>query len=237
MLGFSLSRLHYFNFDGEFSKSTAPGYWYYFGHGAKRIAMIVHFAGALPAGILMVLQFTPIIRHKFLLFHRLNGYLVLFLLLVSNISVCVVFPHNHSGNRIAAQSAEAFLVIITTAGMGLAWWNIRRLQIDQHRAWMLRTMFYFGSIITSWIFGNIASWIVTSMGGYYNVWTCDEIDFLYKQYGLEGTPEDLYPQCFSPRATPETPVVVTASRASTAGPEQAGSSSTVPFGSMVSSFP
>lgn len=233
MLGFSLSRLQDFNYDKLFAINIAPGYMYYFGSGSYRVGMILHLAAALPAGILMVLQFTPVVRYKFINFHRINGYFVILLLSVSNLSACIVLRHNHGGNRIAAQSAEAFLVIITTTGMALAWWNIRRLQIDQHRAWMLRTMFYMGSIISSRVITDIASVILTRMGGYYQVWTCDEIDHVYREYGLGGIPYDKYPQCLDPTMTLDGRVVVDAALIATA-PERAGTSSTVPFGAAVS---
>lgn len=232
MLGFSLSRLQDFNYDQVFSVNINPGYMYYFHAGSYRVGMIMHLAGTLPAGILMVLQFTPSVRRRFLLFHRINGYAVLLLLLAGNAGACIVLRHNDSGSRIAAQAAEAFLVIITTIGMALAWWNIRRLQIDQHRAWMLRTMFYFGTIVTSRVMDNIASVVVTRLGDYYMVWTCDEIDFLYKQFGIQGILETKYPQCLIPNGTLDGRVVVNAARLLTE-PERAGSSGSLPFGAAV----
>ena len=60
MLAFSLSRPQDFNYDELFSINIAPGYMHYFSKGSYRVGMILPLAGALPAGILMVLQFTPI---------------------------------------------------------------------------------------------------------------------------------------------------------------------------------
>lgn len=237
MLGFSLSRLQFFNYDNIFAMNAAPGFMYNFSHGVTRVGMILHLAGALPAGVLMVLQFTPIIRHKLLLFHRINGYIVLFLLLVSNVAACMVIPHNHGhgASRIAAQTAEAFLIIVTTLGIAMAWWNIRRLQVDQHRAWMLRTMFYYGTIITERILNHAATAIISKMGGYYGVWTCDELDYVYTTYGMGELNADDYPHCFEPGATAQTPVVVNAALIPTAV-EQTSESSTVALGSMVSTL-
>jgi len=237
MLGFSLSRLQDLDYDHIFKEEFAlvTGYWYYFHNGSFRIGMIIHLSTVLPAGILMVLQFTPVIRHKFITFHRINGYIVLFLLLMSNASACVVLRHNQGGGaRIAAQTAEVFLVIITTLGMAMAWWNIRRKQVDQHRAWILRTMFYMGTIITSRVINEIASPIITRIGGYYGVWSCDEIDFLYNRLGLQF-PETDYPQCLLPDGSVDRAfrVAVNATRLVTK-PEQYGSSLIQPFGANVS---
>ncbi|KAI4217437.1 MAG: hypothetical protein LQ351_000032 [Letrouitia transgressa] len=211
--------------------ALVPGYWYYFNHGRFRVGMIMHLATVLPAGILMVLQFTPVIRQKLITFHRINGYVVLSLLLTSNAAACVVLPHKQGGGaRTATQTAEAFLVIITTIGMAMAWWNIRRKQIDQHRAWMLRTMFYLGTIITSRVINFISSPIISRMDNYYGVWSCDEIDFLYKNLGLPF-PEAEYPQCLSPDGTlnPLFRVAVKATHHLTK-PEQYGTSHIQPFG-------
>jgi uncharacterized membrane protein len=237
MLGFSLSRLSDLDFDHHFKDGFAlvPGYWYYFHDGHYRVGMIMHLATVLPAGILVVLQFTPVIRKKFITFHRINGYTVLLLLLISNGAACVVLPHKQGGGaRTATQTAEAFLVIITTLGMAMAWWNIRRKQIDQHRAWMLRTMFYLGTIITSRVINFISAPIISRIDNYYGVWSCDELDFLYKNLGMPF-PEAEYPQCLLPDGTLDSGfrVAVKAAQLLTK-PEQFGSSHIQPFGANVS---
>jgi uncharacterized membrane protein len=237
MLGFSLSRLPDLDYDHVFKDDFAlvPGYWYYFSQGSYRVGMIIHLATVLPAGILMVLQFTPVIRHKFITFHRINGYTVILLLLISNASACVVLRHNQGGGaRMAAQTAEFFLVIITTIGMAMAWWNIRRKQIDQHRAWMLRTMFYMGTIISSRVLNEMAAPIISGIGGYYGVWNCDEIDFLYKNLGLPFPAAD-YPGCLLADGTVNRAVNVAVHAVrDESRPERFGANVIGPFGANVS---
>jgi hypothetical protein len=46
------------------------------------------------------------------------------------------------GGTTTTQSWIGALFILTTVGLGLAYYNVKVLQIDQHRAWMLRTWFY-----------------------------------------------------------------------------------------------
>ena len=46
------------------------------------------------------------------------------------------------GGTLATQALIGTLVILTTVGLTLAYYNIKRLQVDQHRAWMIRTWFY-----------------------------------------------------------------------------------------------
>ncbi|KAH8797730.1 hypothetical protein F5884DRAFT_687721 [Xylogone sp. PMI_703] len=232
MFGFSLSRLQFYNYNKIFSVNINPGYMYYFRSGSYRVGMLMHLCGCLPAGILMVLQFVPAIRHFSIIFHRINGYIVLILLLISNAGACIVLPHPDSGTRVGIQSAEAMLVILTTCSLTMAYWNIRRLQIDQHRAWMIRSMFIFGVIISSRIIDNIAAVIISRIGTYYTVWTCDQIDYTYRQFGIEGILEKKYPQCLIPNGTLDGRVVVKAVH-SVLEPESAGASGSIPFGAAL----
>ncbi|KAL6155879.1 hypothetical protein ACJQWK_05399 [Exserohilum turcicum] len=235
MLGFSLSRLKDLDYDGHFKHSFAlvPGYWYYFHAGAYRYGMLIHLACILPAGILMVLQFTPVLRHKFLMFHRVNGYVVLLLCLISNAAAFVVIRHKAGGNRTTSHAVETLMGISTTIGIVLAWWNIRCKQVDQHRAWMLRTMFYMGVTISARLINLGASQITTRLGNYWAVWMCDEIGFLYKNYDLPF-PSQTYPGCFLPNGDLDRWKRVVVKAAETPGQlEQLGASYVLSFGTML----
>ncbi|KAH4810860.1 hypothetical protein HBI49_089120 [Parastagonospora nodorum] len=235
MLGFSLSRLPDLDYDGHFREKFAlvPGYWYYFGFGHYRYGMLIHLASVLPAGILMVFQFTPVIRHKFITFHRINGYIVLLLCLVSNASAFVIIPHKQGGNRITSHAVEMLMCIITTIGIFMAWWNIRRKQIDQHRAWMIRTMFYMGVTITARLINLAAGKVISRFGNYWSVWMCDEISFLYTNLGMDFPKAD-YQECFLPDGSLDRwkRVAVHAVQ-NHAKLEQLGSNAVAPFGTML----
>jgi len=103
--------------------------------------MQLHLYTILPAGCLVVLQFVPVIRHKVILLHRLNGYLVIALSLVSSAGTVIILPHAFGGD-FATVTIGGALVISTTFAYAMAVINIKLLQIDQHRAWMLRTWAY-----------------------------------------------------------------------------------------------
>jgi hypothetical protein len=45
--------------------------------------MMIHLYTILPAGFLVFFQFIPAIRYKVILLHRINGYLIISLTLVS----------------------------------------------------------------------------------------------------------------------------------------------------------
>jgi hypothetical protein len=143
MLGFVLARFSYLDIDGMFHKSTAPSEWLIYRDGLERYGITIHLSACLPAGFLMVWQFLPIIRHKFLIFHRINGYIVILLVFVSNAGALMIAKRAFGGTLLT-QMGVGVLAIMITISISMAYYNIKRLQIDQHRAWMLRTMFYMG---------------------------------------------------------------------------------------------
>ncbi|OJD31010.1 microtubule associated protein [Diplodia corticola] len=240
MVGFSLSRLYFYDFDGIFAKESAPGAMSDYHEGKYRVGMLLHLAACLPSGLLLVLQFVPGIRHRWLLLHRINGYVVLFLVIISNAGACIVLGRRESGTRVATQSAEATMVIMTTVSMSAAYWNIKRLQIDQHRAWMLRTFFYYGVIITNRIIDSIAAVVISAYGGYYTVWSCRMMEYTYAEAGLRTLQQD-YPGCFSSSSPSGGPAkfdgrahVVVEAIHDVNQPPNLGASLTIPFGTSVS---
>lgn len=109
--------------------------------GVPRIGMFLHLAAILPAGVLACLQFLPVIRHKVMIVHRVNGYVVLVLSLIGAIGALMV-TRNAFGGTLDIQVASGVLSIAFIGSMIMAYINIKRLQIEQHRAWMLRAWFY-----------------------------------------------------------------------------------------------
>ncbi|KUJ21490.1 uncharacterized protein LY89DRAFT_610080 [Mollisia scopiformis] len=234
IFGFVLARISYLNVTGtsarSFRKSAAPGEWYFFHQGHYRVGIILHLAGCLPAGFLAVWQFVPVIRHKALLFHRINGYVVILLSLIANAGALMI-ARRAFGGGLDVQSVVGVLAILTTTSLALAYYNIKRLQIDQHRAWMLRAWFYFGTIITTRLFMLASAAIITRSGNYYQVQTCGEVAFNFG--GAWTNPRTLppptlkmYPQCVN--GTNDTPIVVNANMNGL--PEQIGAGLGLSFG-------
>jgi uncharacterized membrane protein len=113
--------------------------------------MKLHLYCILPAGILVCFQFVPAIRHNIILLHRVNGYFVITLSLISSAGVLIVARQAFGGD-FSTQTYVGLLVILTTLGYLMAWINIKLLQIDQHRAWMMRTWTWVGltSLARNW---------------------------------------------------------------------------------------
>ncbi|XMA13781.1 hypothetical protein WAI453_006572 [Rhynchosporium graminicola] len=216
MLGFTLARFSYMNIGGDASSSyksgSAPGEWYYARSGHYRFGITLHLVTIIPAGFLAVFQFIPVIRYKALLFHRLNGYLILLLSLLGNVGALMI-ARRAFGGALDVQSAVGVLAIITTTSLILAYVNIKRLQIDQHRAWMLRAWFYFGVIITTRIIMIISALIISTQKDYYSTRPCGEIAFIVSgSSDLSNQPEfftQKYPGCVN--ASKNTPAIVNAS--------------------------
>lgn len=173
----------------------------------------------------MVWQFVPVIRHKLLIFHRINGYIVVLLSLCSNAGALMI-ARRAFGGGLATQTAIGTLVMVTTLSIGMAYYNIKRLQIDQHRAWMLRTFFFMGTIITERLIQVISALIITMVGSYYQVQSCDEVAFIR---GSMAKAVSLYPQCASMPGSAPLPVNANFN----AGPESIGASLGLNFGSAM----
>ncbi|KAL5388625.1 hypothetical protein PMIN06_003051 [Paraphaeosphaeria minitans] len=202
LFGFTLARFMYLNFGGVFCPSggsngmvgAAPGecYWYRTFDWYKA-GIILHLAGILPACILVVLQFTPAIRHKAIIVHRVSGWLAMLLWTVSVVGALMIARRAFNGG-IDTQAWIGLVGFGSTICFVLSIWNIKKLQIEQHRAWMLRGWFYAGSIITNRIILIIATNIISAVGSYYTVWPCAKI--AYTMRSDEATLE-AYPECAS----------------------------------------
>ncbi|KAH7370207.1 hypothetical protein BKA65DRAFT_487870 [Rhexocercosporidium sp. MPI-PUGE-AT-0058] len=216
MLGFTVARLSYLNIGGSASSSfkngSAPGEWYNYRSGHYRIGITLHLVTIIPAGFLAVFQFIPVIRHKFLLLHRLNGYTILLLSLLGNVGALMI-ARRAFGGGLDIQGAVGLLAIMTTLSLGMAYYNIKRLQIDQHRAWMLRAWFYFGAIITTRIIMIITALIISTQKNYYATRPCGELAYIRSgSSDLDNQPASFtqrYPQCVN--GSEMTPVPIIAS--------------------------
>jgi hypothetical protein len=94
LMGFSLARLQYLSYNGIFcgggNSGAAPGECYYYTRDHYKIGMMLHLFCIIPAGLLACFQFVPVIRHKFIMVHRINGYIVLLLALIGIASKWII---------------------------------------------------------------------------------------------------------------------------------------------------
>lgn len=146
LLGFTLGRAPYLDYYGVFCKPksltpgfhAAPGECYFFLNGRQeQIGMMMHLYGIIPCCLLLFFQFMPVVRQKAVMFHRINGYIVIVMMAVALVGGLMV-TRNSFGGDVSFQVANVLLGVSVTMCLALAMVNVKRLQIDQHRAWMLR---------------------------------------------------------------------------------------------------
>lgn len=139
LIGFALARFMYLNFSGKLCgpNGVLPGECYFYETKKGKAGILLHLGAVLPAAFLVVFQFVPGIRHKFLILHRINGYVVMLLGVVSTVGVVIIARRSFAGG-LDMQTASGAASIIFIGGQALAYYNIKRLQIEQHRAWMIR---------------------------------------------------------------------------------------------------
>ncbi|RYC64664.1 hypothetical protein CHU98_g1566 [Xylaria longipes] len=233
---FALSRLEYLDFWGVFCNpnpargaGALPGECFYFTKpGRYQIGIILHLATILPGSILACLQFVPVIRRKVILVHRINGYLVIVLAILGTAGALMI-ARRSAGGGVEVQTLVGLLAILFIGSLVIATVNIRRLQIEQHRAWMIRAWSYGGIIITLRIGLFIGALVISSIGGHYVTQPCDKINFILK--GQNATMQS-YPECapFFSGENPDQQAVVLANLYGNNGAE-VGASFNAIFGS------
>ncbi|KAL6857746.1 hypothetical protein ACO1O0_005188 [Amphichorda felina] len=240
LVGFILARLQFLDIDGRFcprvpasdGSTGMPAACYWVVHFVRyRVGMLLHLAASLPAGLIAVFQFVPGIRHHFILYHRIAGYVAITLAVVGNIGACML-ADTAMGGALPLQALTGLVTLLTAASLGLAVYNIRRAQLDGHRAWMLRSWAIMGFIVTLRIIqfpmiSIIARWPAAAK--YVSV-SCAELQYIYfgKQRLGEGTftrdaldtYEAAYPDCAA--ASPANSSAVHVSIKGVSNPTDAG---------------
>lgn len=205
-MGFTLARLQYLSFYGIFCNAAsttggaAPGECFWYTIPRYHVGIVMHLACILPAAFLAFFQFVPVIRHKVIIYHRIAGYIIIILVFGGCASALVIADRCFGGTA-STSTGIGLLAIFTTFGVCNAYYNIKRLQIDQHRAWMLRVWFWMSSIISLRIIQKAAVAIISMYPtGFYNLMSCGEILFIYESYtnstkAATGATYGLYPAC------------------------------------------
>ncbi|KAK2787585.1 hypothetical protein FQN53_005035 [Emmonsiellopsis sp. PD_33] len=175
LMGFTLARLQYLDYYGIFCGSPGIGECYFFTKGIEEIGLLMHLATILPAGFLVCFQFVPAIRHKAIMVHRINGYLILALSAVSTVGAWMAARHAFGGS-LETQMGIGLVGILFVVCMTLGYINIKRLQLEQHRAWMMRGWVYASCIITLRLIMSIMATIIAGKD-YYTAKQCAQVDY------------------------------------------------------------
>jgi len=99
---------------------------------------------------------------------------------------------NHSfGGTLDTQISIIVFALAVYTALALGVYNVWRLQLDQHRKWMLRAMVWMAAITTQRIWMFVLA-ISLPKGGYQFIWTCEEARFTELNSTLFTT---MFPQC------------------------------------------
>src|SRR5215469_4179005 len=115
---------------------------------------------------------------------------------IPNLLISTYFSSLSIGD-IPTQSGTGGVSIVVITCFGLAIYNIKRLQIDQHRAWMLRAWIYSTFVITQRVLMIIIPYTLSrwSQITLYAMISCDELAYLYQP--KPGMLEANYPACLA----------------------------------------
>ncbi|KAH6669220.1 hypothetical protein B0J14DRAFT_598183 [Halenospora varia] len=180
-------------------KSAGEVYWFSKA-GMLDIGMQVHLWSVVPAGILLPLQFLPIMRRKYMYAHKLAGRLLFILLMIGNVTALMIVKRSFGGT-LDTHVFASVLAVANTFSMYKAWSSIRNLHIDQHRAWVLRTWAYACSILSLRIamYPIVIAYRIFQSTGYKYVHSCAEIIYMYAYKQLPSSSisamYERYPSC------------------------------------------
>ncbi|KAL5866881.1 hypothetical protein ACKVWC_010771 [Pyricularia oryzae] len=190
LMGFSLARMPYLDYWGTFQRGKRSEK-YYFEGGHVQVGMMLHLFTIIPASFLACFQFVPAIRHRAILVHRVNGYVVVLLSLASTVGALMI-ARRAAGGTVDTQTATGFLAVVFVGALAMSYYNVKRLQIEQHRAWMLRAWAYAGAIVTMRLI-FVVMIFVNSARGYSTVRECSQVD--YEMEGDRDSVLRLFPGC------------------------------------------
>ncbi|RDW75990.1 hypothetical protein BP5796_06811 [Coleophoma crateriformis] len=183
---------------------------FWFSDGVMALFMQLHLRSVIPSGLMMPIQFLPAIRQKYPRFHRYVGRLNLILLMSGSITAIVVAPRSFGG-ALETQILVWVLAFLTIYSICRSWAGIRNKRIDEHRAWILRTWAYGGSVLTlrlcMMLFAAGAQFF--SANQYRSVTTCQEVLYLYESLNSSVTQVYAkYPVCANVTSTMRTSPMV-----------------------------
>lgn len=112
-----------------------------------RAAFVLHLVSVLPAAAIATVQFLPKARNFSIGAHRYLGRTSIVLAWISVVTAYIITPSSYGGAPLY-QAGLYVLGLFVSLALGLAWYNIRVSQIDQHRNWMIRSWAWAGAVVT-----------------------------------------------------------------------------------------
>jgi hypothetical protein len=133
LFAFALARTLMMN-PANVRDKTTPGEWFWYRQPLFKPNIFIHIYTSIFTGLFAGFQFMPAVRRRAIMFHRMNGYFVLLMVVPSTICGCIV-ARRAFGGEINVQSAfyTAGSLTVYSAYMGYT----NKHQTRKHRKWML----------------------------------------------------------------------------------------------------
>jgi hypothetical protein len=176
IVGFVLARSFMLDpSSSNIKKNIPPGEWFWNRRPPYRGALIAHIYTCFFIAWGVVFQFIPAIRRSYVGLHRANGYGTLLLIPAGVASGWVVARRAFGGKPVTQGLFYILgLLILVTGTLGMS--KIRDTR--QHRKWMLRMASLLGVIISARIIMLAARAIISDIGTFYELFSCEEILYL-----------------------------------------------------------
>jgi len=177
LIGFCLARSPMMS-PARFREKTVAGEWFWYRQPLYKPSAFIHIYLSTISGIFSVLQFIPGIRRRAVIWHRINGYLTLALLIPSTICGAIMARRAYGG-ELNVQTAWYFLTLMIIFSALFGFMNVKK-HTRKHRKWMLRTVTYTAVPLTARLAVMSANRIINDIGTYYAIWRCDQMLFVLK---------------------------------------------------------
>lgn len=165
------------------------GYWHFNvpGEGYSLLKVrgrfIAHVVTVFPWAILGSLQFVPAIRKHNIDYHRLAGKIYLLCCIAVSLSGVLMAPYSFGGS-LGNQLATYIIFISFVVCFVMGYVSIKRKNIRAHKEWMMRNYAVGTSVIVIRILLPLTNIIMSRVGNYYNIISCDHI---YHELGDTNT--------------------------------------------------
>jgi uncharacterized membrane protein len=128
--------------------------------------------GAL-ALLLSLMQFSTRLRQRFTRLHRVSGRVyVIAVFVLCPLGVRLGFLDEQIGYTASFAVATIVFAALWMFATGLAFWNIRRRRIEQHRQWMTRSLAMAMVFLEVRVIGGLTGWEDSPAADTIIVWTC-----------------------------------------------------------------
>lgn len=173
---------YYLHYDEAGFTASEPHFW------RERGWVLLHITSGTTALLLGPWQFSRRIRQRYLQLHRISGRIYLIAIVLGAVAafrLAVATPFGHAWSFGLAMLAIAWL---TTSAM--AYYAVRKRQIQIHREWMVRSYVVTFAFVTFRVlndFPPMLTWLPEADRANVSIWACWAVPLLFTEVILQLT--------------------------------------------------